>query len=308
MTALQRVIAEIGTHAWAGLAAAGWMVALLVALVAIWQAARAERVGVRAAEAAHELRGPLCAARLALAALERALPDAPRLMRATAAIDLELRRAGLALDALTEVASTGVRRARSASRPQRELVDLSELAGAAEPTWRAVAEARGTSLEVRTLGAPVMVLADPRQLLQGIGNLVANACEHGRGPVRVTVDRNNWKARVSISDRGDGPSAQVVRRARRRARAGWAPGTRASLRGHGMAIVARIARESGGRLHADADGQGAVVSIELPSETQAAPSRRGPSEQLIRSVSRVLCGAPYDGDEARRSAPLAGAR
>ena len=94
---------------WAGLAAGGWLVALLVSVVAVCQAARADRLCGRAAETAHELRGPLCAARLALDSLERVLADAPRLAAGIASVDLELRRAGLALEDLGRLGAGGAR-------------------------------------------------------------------------------------------------------------------------------------------------------------------------------------------------------
>ena len=79
------------------LALGGWAVALaaLCGAGVLWRGQ--DRRLALVAEAAHELRGPLCAARLGLHALESAgEPVAGR----AAAVELELRRAGLALEDL----------------------------------------------------------------------------------------------------------------------------------------------------------------------------------------------------------------
>lgn len=303
MTALEQGIGMLGITGadWAGLAAAGWVVACLVALLAVRQAARADRLGVRAAEAAHELRGPLCAARLALTGLERAFPDAPTLIRGIAAIDLELRRAGLALDELGSLASSRQRRAEAASAADRELVDLRALAMAAEPAWQALAAAHETTLDVRIEGGPVIAAGDERELARGIGNLVANACEHGRGPVLVTVTGDASGAVVEVADRGPGPAVGVVRRARRRASMRRAGRRHGSLRGHGMAVAARAAASSGGRLDVEATAAGAVVSLALPSSGvtgHSTPAR--PTGCVGRGFRRPRAAAPRP--------PLAGTR
>ena len=276
MSAVERMASGIdaGGPEWVGLAAAGWLVALLTALTAVWQSARVDRIGRRAAEAAHELRGPVCAARLALGSLERAFADAPRVTRGTAAIDLELRRAGLVLDELGSVTSAGIRAARRACATG-ERVDVMALAAAAEPAWQALAALHGTTLTLRTRGGPSAVAGDSRRLAQALGNLVANACEHGRGPVVVTATGGDGVARVKVADGGCGPSAAVMRSARRRAKGLWRSGP-ATLRGHGMAVAARVAHEGRGRLHASADSEGAVVVLELPLEGSVRrPARPG---------------------------------
>src|SRR3954447_2325546 len=77
---------------------------------------------VLVARASHELRGPLCAVQLGL---EGPQGEASRV----AAIDLELQRAGRALEDLAAARSGG----RARSRAER--VDVGELAVALETTW-----------------------------------------------------------------------------------------------------------------------------------------------------------------------------
>ena len=302
MTGLERLVAALAAEdpALVGLGASGWLVALLTAALAIWQAIRADGVDGHVAEAAHELRGPLCAARLALGGLERAFPDAPSLIRGVAAIDLELDRAGAAIDDLVDAVAAPAGGPSGGPWRRRGPVDLAALATTAAPAWQALAEAHATTLELRTSGSPATVLGDSRYLLQAIENLVANACEHGRGRVRVTVVSDVAGARVEVSDMGDGPSAAVMRRTRWRAR-GRRRSRRPhrSRRGHGMVIAARVARENGGCLRARSDADGTVVSLELPSHR--------PSSRAVRRFGDSAIG-PVDASLPGRPKPLAGAR
>jgi signal transduction histidine kinase len=222
------------------------------ALVMCVAYARERRVGSLVAQASHELRGPLAAARLGLHGLE----DSARL----AAVDLELRRAALALDDLS--AAPRRRRAGEVVRP----VDLRELLDEAAGAWHALAAAWGVALVVEPPVAPVLVCADPLRLAQALGNLVANAIEHGGGTVRVRVRAAAaGRARVEVTDAGRGlpaPVPELVAAARgRRAR-----------RGHGLALAAGIAERCGGRLISAPSPAGARLVLELP--VQSAPQRR----------------------------------
>src|SRR6478672_10615178 len=106
--------------------AAGWPASLVVCALHV----RTRRRLVLVARASHEVRGPLCAARLGLDTLA-AEPSR------VAAIDFELRRAGRALDDLTAAPAGG-------RAPERcELIDLAALTAAQAPVWRALAAAHG---------------------------------------------------------------------------------------------------------------------------------------------------------------------
>ncbi|WP_028061021.1 sensor histidine kinase [Candidatus Solirubrobacter pratensis] len=115
------------------LTALGWCAAALLGGLLL----RARRRLVLVARAGHEVRGPLCAARLGLGTLA-AEPGR------VAAIDLELARAGRALDDLA-AAPSGTR------RPDRpELVDVTALARAYVPAWTTLARAHGAELRLET--------------------------------------------------------------------------------------------------------------------------------------------------------------
>jgi signal transduction histidine kinase len=207
---------------------------------------RERRIGALIAQASHELRGPLSAARLGLEGVVEG--DSARL----AAIDFELRRAALALDDL----ASAPRRRRAGEL--RGPVDLGPLLREAAGAWSALAAARDVTLVVEPPPGSVLVDADPLRLAQACGNLAANAIEHGGGTVRVRVRAAAaGRARIEFTDAGPGlpaPVAELVAAARgRRAR-----------RGHGLALAAGIAERHGGRLISAPSPSGARLVLELP--------------------------------------------
>jgi signal transduction histidine kinase len=240
------------------MSAAGWCVALVVVVPCAWAHVRARRLAAEIARVGHEIRGPLCAALLGLEPLGTG-EHAPRV----AAVELELRRAALAVEDL------GRRRsAREAGGRAHDVVDVGALLRDAATAWRAVASAHGARLAVE---APpgLGVRAERLRLAQACGNLVANAAEHGGGDVRVRARALGGAVRVEVTDDGPGLPAPVdvlLTRARRRA----------GRRGHGLAVAAQVARHHGGRLSAGPSPRGARLVLELPAapgtERVATPS------------------------------------
>jgi signal transduction histidine kinase len=224
----------------------GWLA--LWALGASVLHLRERRRMVVAARAGHEVRGPLCAARLALEGLERSAR--------VQAIDLELRRAALALDDLA-----GRRRRATRAEP----LDVGRLLMDAAPSWRALAGSHGSTLVVEPPRVRVVVRADPLRLAQACANLVANAVEHGGGRVWVRSAAAAGRVRVEVSDCGPGLPAPVP------ALVAAARGRR-SARGHGLAIAAAIVERHGGRLTAAASTTGARLVLDLPEVAPAPPA------------------------------------
>lgn len=252
-------------------ALAGWPLAVVAAAGLLGVR---HRLVVRMAEASHELRGPLTIARLAL-------PGVGGDARTAAAIELELRRAVLALDDLA-----GARRERA------ELVDVGRLLAEAIESWRSLASAFGATLTLDA--APdLLVRADRLRLAQAFGNLVANAIEHGGGEVVLRATAAAGGVRVEVVDSGAGLPAHVAARLvppRHRSRSGrrfrprgrlrlsggprggrltsrfraWLPGPHVAPRGHGLTIAARVAHRHGGRLAAVPTERGARLVLELP--------------------------------------------
>lgn len=155
------------------------------------------------ARADHELRRPLTALLLA----------AERGMRPGA----ELERVRLGLEDLAAA------RAGRRAPVRREAVDLFDVTRAA---------ARGAAAVDWDAGRAV-AQTDPRRLAQALGNLVANAAQHGRGPVVVRGRRAGTSVRIEVTDRGPGVPA-----GRRRSGA------------RGLTIAESAAADAGGRLEA----------------------------------------------------------
>jgi len=106
---------------------------------------------------------------------------------------------------------------------------------------------------LRDLGGPVSAegSVEAERLAQVLGNVVANAVEHGVGPVAVVARREGSVARLEVrnGDRGRG-GGKIDRRGR----------------GRGIAIAARAARALGGQLRVESDGRVTRAVVELPVE------------------------------------------
>jgi signal transduction histidine kinase len=226
---------------------AAWAIAALATAIAALLLARLRRAAATAARVGHEIRGPLCTALLGVERLAGAADGAT-----LAAVDLELRRAALALDELD-----GGRRG-----GREERVDVGDLLTVARPGWSALAAAHGARLAVDA--PPGLVVRGERlRLAQACGNLVANALEHGGGDVAVRARALGRTVRVEITDAGPGLPAPVpALLARARSHRG--------RRGHGLAVAARVAARHGGRLAAGPSPRGARLVLELPAAGVAA--------------------------------------
>ena len=80
-----------------------------------------------------------------------------------------------------------------------------------------------------TIGG-IAVDADPDRLRQAVGNLVANAHEHGQAPVVITAERRGQSVEIEVTDAGAG------------------------LRGQGLKIAEAAAHDSGGELQLNGRG------------------------------------------------------
>ena len=227
------------------LTCAGWLAAIVALLVAAsaWRATGARLEAI--ARASHELRGPITAARLGV---EHGVRMGEMSVRRLRAIELELERASVALDDLGSAGDGG-----RASEP----VDVAQLLEQSADGWRTLAAARGAELHVSWAGRPACVRGRRVRLGQAVGNVIANAIEHGAGPVEVRGRADGFAVRVEITDAGPGLPAPV---------AALAAGARRGRgrRGRGLAIAAAIAKDHGGRLAAAPSERGARLVLELP--------------------------------------------
>jgi signal transduction histidine kinase len=217
------------------LALAGWAAAAALALAVAALRGRLRSV----AAAAHELRGATGVLVLAVSALRRE----PGGVRHALALESELERmrAGLAdLDAARE----GRRRTGAAA-----LLPAERLLRLAAAGWRPVAARRGRRVRLRWEAGGAQVRADRGRVAQALGNLLANALEHGSGPVRLTGRRRGRSLVLEVAD--SGPARE----------AGPEGG---HDRGHGLGIAARAAEEAGGSLTVTRSEQGTTAALELP--------------------------------------------
>ncbi|CAB4051981.1 ATP-binding protein [Paraburkholderia phenoliruptrix] len=112
----------------------------------------------------------------------------------------------------------------------------------------------------------------PRTLLDRlVTNLVDNALEHGAPPVDIATARNGEHWTISVRDHGAGiPDDRIAAAMKPFVRLDAARGGEGHC-GLGLAIVARLANDRGGRCHVRNHAEGGlVVCIELPVEAACA--------------------------------------
>ncbi len=212
----------------------GWVAAACAAAVALRLARRLGLVG----DAAHELRGAAATLALAAAAMRRE----PGGMRRARAMESELERMRAGLDDL-DAARTGKHIAASGS-----LLSLERSLRTAAAGWRPVAGGQGRRLSLRWEAGTAAVRADRRRVAQVVGNLLANAVEHGSGGIQLRGRRQGSKVVIEVMDAGP-----------RRIPVASHPD-----RGRGLAIAARAAEEAGGRITLTRTSEGTRAALELP--------------------------------------------
>ncbi|MFI6851650.1 ATP-binding protein [Streptomyces sp. NPDC050416] len=138
----------------------------------------------------------------------------------------------------------------------RERLELdTELLG---PLAERVVRGAGGDTEVRVV-RDVVVETDRRRLERVLGNLVANAHKHGRGPVVLTVDGPV----VTVRDHGDGFPEYLVAHGPQRFR------TEGGAKGHGLGLTIALGQAEvlGARLEfGNAPDGGAVATLRLTAE------------------------------------------
>ena len=237
-------------------------------------------------DVSHELRTPLTALTTAADVLEAnagGLNDPGR--RAARLLVVEARRLRTLVDDLMEISRMDAGVAATAWEP----VDVSASVAAA-------LSARGWDDRVEARLEPgVATWADPRRLDAIVGNLVGNALEHGRSPVRVTVAGTPDGARLEVADAGPGIAPEHLGHvfdrfykadpARSRSGAGGS--------GLGLAIVRENARLLGGDVTVTSPaGSGAVFSVTLPR--RSAPPPEGAVTDLLPEREAAVTTERHD--------------
>ncbi|MCW3013998.1 MAG: histidine kinase, partial [Solirubrobacterales bacterium] len=212
----------------------GWCSSAGLALALARRRSAALARGEYLARVAHELRGPLHAAGLVLCSARRhASGDACG--RALTALEVELDRAALAAGDLVHAAPRGRRRSTSRVPDPIQVCDVGALARELSVGWEAMAQADGRQLDVLVPGGPIWARGARLRLAQALGNLVANALEHGDGPVHVAVRPGpRGQVHVEVCDAGPGLPASVAALVAR-------PADPARMRGRGLGIASAVA-------------------------------------------------------------------
>jgi signal transduction histidine kinase len=206
------------------LAVCGWSLAAL-----LWRGRH--RRGELLADAEHELRGPTAALALVCERMQRR----PGSDAYVAMVESQLVRLRVALDDLASARH---------GRRSAALVEPQEL----QPLALAAAGGVGSAVDAEWDAGVPRVAADRGRLAQALGNLLANADEHGDGPVELRGRRVPGAVRIEVRNRTSGRPS---------------PG---KGRGRGLRIARAAAASSGGRLEFRPEGDHVVATLELPLE------------------------------------------
>jgi two-component system OmpR family sensor kinase len=155
----------------------------------------------------------------------------------------------------------------------RSEVDLAAIAGDAVDDARATDPDRAIAINA---DPAAVVVGDPHQLRQVVGNLMRNALVHTPPgtPIEVTVERERERATLVVRDHGPGlpdTDARALFERFWRAEGGRERGKGGA--GLGLAIVAGIVDAHAGEVEAgNAPGGGARFTVRLPAAAAPRPA------------------------------------
>jgi signal transduction histidine kinase len=238
----------------------------------------------------HELRNPLAAIMNAVQVMHAFAGNPAKISKSVGLVDRQTRNLRRIVDDLLDVA----RVTRGKLELRKEPADIGQIAAQAVDVVRPML-GRPEEIEVRVLtDSPLRIDADRTRLEQSIVNLLLNAIKFtGTGrKIRITVERRDMEALVSISDNGIGIAHDLLSRifdlftqadrSLDRSQGGL---------GIGLYICKRLVELHGGSISASSDGagHGAVFTIRLPLLNHAAlePPKPEASEQPAAPVAAI---------------------
>jgi heavy metal sensor kinase len=238
-----------------------------------------DRIRQFTADASHELRTPLAAVRgEAQVALKREREAAEYRESLEVIVEETSHMARIVEDLFT------LARADAGAQPEAaEPFYLDDLVEEVCRATRALAVVKSIALEADTTG-DVEVRGDEPLIRRAITNLVGNAIRytHEGGRVRVTLDYEDGRARVEVSDTGIGIAPEERERIFERfQRVDDARSRSEGGAGLGLAIVRLAVESHGGRLSVSSElGRGSTFTFELPaSRVQSRAS--GPASEAV---------------------------
>lgn len=228
---------------------AGWSLAASMAVALAFLVLRDGRRRSAINEALHELRRPLQAIALTGHSVDGG---------SGGGIEGSMRLAATALERLDRAVNGG--RLGGAARGS---VRCESVLRSAVGRWRARVALAGGSLELRWWAGEATVEGDRDGLERAVDNLIVNAIEHGGPSIVVEGRRRDGRLCISVADSGAGvpppppPTHGLLAYAGRR-------GGRPARRGHGLAVVRRVAVEHGGRFVLRHSPGGSMAVLDLP--------------------------------------------
>jgi len=149
-----------------------------------------------------------------------------------------------------------------------EPIELRAVVDAAMRRWRRPVRLAGGSLRLRWRAGRPVVVGDRAALAAALDNLIANAIEHGGPSIQVDARLRDGGVRIVVADSG---RASRPARRRRTAAATLARLSGRRRRGHGLAVVRRVAAEHGGRFALRRSERGSFAALELPLDDPDPP-------------------------------------
>lgn len=179
-------------------------------------------------------------------------------------------------------------------RIERSPQSLRLIVEAAADNIRPAAEEKRHDFAIDWAADDIRVWADPTRLQQVVWNLLSNAVKFtpDGGRIRVSCERRDGHAVLTVSDTGRGISPEFVPRLFSRfAQQDGGPGTPNRGLGIGLSLVQHLVEMHGGQVfaHSDGEGKGATFTIILPALTVAEVPRDGDDESASL-FGRALAG------------------
>ncbi len=214
---------------------------------------RDERMQMMLAGIAHEVRNPLGGLQLYAGILRDELTGDEEKLAHVHRIERELDHLKIIVEEFLEYARRG--------KPQLVDTNLADLLEEVHGLALPLARERDVSLTLTR--TPGMARADAGQLRRALLNLTQNAvqaCASGKGRVALACSSDGKGAHISISDNGEGMSAEMLTKI-------WTPffTTRQKGTGLGLAFVREIAQDHGADLDVKSHvGEGTTFELTFP--------------------------------------------
>ena len=227
------------------------------------------------ANVSHELKTPMGALGL-LAETLITETDTDVAQRLASRIHNEAFRVSRVIDDLLDLS-----RIESEETPPREPILVDRIMAEALERVRTGAEQRGVKIAMTEPMEPIVVLADRRQLVSALYNLLENAVKfsYDGGNVEcsaclVTNDLNDSEVHISVEDHGIGiPARDLDRIFERFYRVDQARSRQTGGTGLGLSIVRHVAANHQGRVEVDArEGEGSTFKLVLPVQGEGSDS------------------------------------